>query len=638
MERLGWVVEGVTSGIPSAGAALIIVGIGTACSVLMGVRSWLLALTTSVPIAIALLITSSQLTGSIGLEIPIVGHAAIALALTAGIAVVLGLAGGHVAAWPSFLRERDLGLAWIGAAIGALMALGVWLAGIGDFTIPPQANDDIWHGYLVERLTAMPSITAFSVAPTQVDAPTPIVFYQYGLHLAAAFMHDVTGISVAEALNGIWLVHIGVMMPLGVAALTSHLVPDHPWAAFWAGAFSPGIAIFPYATNGILPYTAALAMGPGMLALLVSYLRGNGGTSAVAVAAAAVGIFTTHPSGAVAIAVASALLSAEELVAHRRAPRVTLRRLGATAALALAWAGPWLLASQQRELGESGQAISFTLPDAIGMAVTLGSPWSAQQPMVAGLAAVGITATVLGRRGVGLSVSVIVFLVLFVSIAVGERWAAELTLAWHANWYRVLAMAGLLASPLAGLGTARLIDLARSRRPDSVRVALAATIAIVAVAVVGIGHGAGHGQSIVRAAWHDQELVTSSDVRLFETMARRLPENSKVLNSPRDGSGWMYALSNVVPIQPYVYGRSRSFVELLDGTGPYGESAPACRALANLGATHALVKGIRGDISDEEYDIGAFVVRHHPIFTQIIASEGAILYEIDNEALHDCVA
>jgi hypothetical protein len=161
---------------------------------------------------------------------------------------------------------------------------------------------------------------------------------------------------------------------------------------------------------------------------------------------------------------------------------------------------------------------------------------------------------------------------------------------------------------------------------------------MVVVALIGIGHGAGHGQSIVRAAWNATKLVTPDDMALFDLMSTRLAPEARVLNSPRDGSGWMYALNDLTPVQPYVYARPLLLVHLLDGSGRYADPSIACRALLDLRATHAFVKKVRGDISDEEYDVGKFVRRHQQLFVEVARSPTAVAYEIDRLALDDCLA
>ncbi|HJP71916.1 MAG TPA: DUF6541 family protein [Candidatus Limnocylindria bacterium] len=637
MERLTWLLEGIASGGPAVLAGFLALGYGVACTWLIGCRSWLPAVAAGTPVGIALLGIGAQVLGMLGIGAPIGVHALVGL----GLAALAGLA--H-ARWSTAdgtpWRPPDR-IIWFGAAIGVAVTIAVWAAGIGDHALPPQANDDIWHGYLLERLTHMPIITADTVAPTQADSPEPVLFYQYGLHLLWAVAHAMTGISVAEVMNGGWIVQVALLLPLGAAALAWSLFPRRPWVAFWAGALAPGVAVVPYLTNGLLPYTASLAMIPGFLAVLLPHLRGELRMPAAVPALAAVGIFVTHPSGAILGALVAALIAIEALLTapSRAALRGALRRLITTAAIAAVVALPWLLAAGDRGLGDLGG--SAEIPDVFGamwLVATLDTPWTSAQPILGLLVLVGVVATVFLRRGIGLTVAWLVLAVLFVGTVTGNAAFIGLTQAWHGQWYRIVAAMGLLVPILAGLGITTILGWIRARTPtaSASRYMTLGIGAISLVVALGAAYGAAQGQSIVRDAWHASARVTHDDLDIFRELADLTGPEDQVFNNPRDGSTWMYALDGVVPMQPYIYQTPRWSWNLVNGDDLYVRDSVACARLLREGATYALVKQVTGSIGLEDYDIAGFIERHPDLFAEVARTPSAIAYRIDQPALVAC--
>jgi hypothetical protein len=639
LERVTWVVEGLSTGGPALLAGGLVLGYGVIAARLLGTRSWLLALGTATPVGIALVVIAAQVLGALGIGAPIGAHVAVGLALALG----LGATGARLRRGKVHGGAAPDRLIWIGVAIGSLITLAVWAGGIGNHALPPQANDDIWHGYLVERLTQMSIVTADTVAPTLADAPQPIVFYQYGLHLLWAAAHSVTGISVAEVMNGGWIFQVALLLPLGAAALAWTLFPDRRWVAFWGAVLAPGVVILPYLTNGLLPYSASLAMIPAFVAALVSHVRGELRPGPILPALAAVGIFLTHPSGAVVAAVVAAVVTIEAMV-ERGTWDATLRaaaRASVTAVMAGLLALPWLLAAGARGLGDLGGAPA--VPDvasALWLVATLGTPWTSAQPTLAVAVLAGVATTLIVRRGVGLTAAWAVFAALFVGTVTGNAWFTGMTQAWHGQWYRIVAVLGVVAPVLAGLGIASLAAWIEVRTPSRSRgrIAAAATGAITLAVTIGAAYGAAQGQGIVRASWHASGLVTSTDVAVFRRLAELTEPGDRVFNSPRDGSSWMYAMYGVVPTQPYIYLTPRRSWDLVNGLSVYRNRSVVCSRLARDGVTHAIVKQVTGDIPGlEAYDVAGFVSRNPDLFHEIARSPTAVAYELDQQALDECL-
>jgi hypothetical protein len=640
LDRVQWLLEGITSAGPAVASSILFAAFGGLIAWLIGLRTPLLLIAAAVPTGIAAFALAAQALGAVGIRTTFLVDALVALLA----ASVIG------AARRLWIRRTDPGehedvaagrIRWAGAAVGGLVALAVWLAGIGDFAIPPQGNDDIWHGYLVERLTHMPAITAGTVAPSFADSTTPVVYYQYGLHLAAAVVHEVTGVSVAEALNGAWIVYVGLLLPFGIAALAWRLFPADPWVAFWAAAISASLAIFPYLTNGILPYTAALAMVPGLLALVVSTVDRRPHPPAAVVALVGLAVFVTHPSAAVAAAVLALFLTADQLLR-----RSTLRdrlfgawRLATVGVLGIVITSPWLLVSGEVGLGTGITVAAVDGLDTAGaMLLGFDSPWTSPQPLFAGLCLLGVLVSLSSGRGIGITLGLLIFGGLYVGALAGMEDVSPLASPWHGDWHRLAAVVGLVAPVLAGLAIATVLGWWRRlmtswRRP--VLIVLAVVIGLPPLAVT--AYYTAQAQSIVRTAWHVPRLVTDQDVALFRALADRAGPADKVLNSPVDGSTWMYALFEVVPVLPYSAGPNLNLPRVYRGAGEQADPAVACRTLAATGATYALVKFVRGNDPGGN-DVAMLVSRFPDLFTVVGRSESGVAYRIEPAELARCAS
>ena len=641
MDRVAWLLEGITSAGPAVASSILFAAFGGLIAWLIGLRTPLLLVVAAVPTGIAAFALAAQALGAVGIptSFPVDALVALVAALALGAARRRWMRrpdpGEHEDAAPGRVRLA-------GAAIGGLLGIVVWLAGIGNVAIPPQGNDDIWHGYLAERLTHMPVVTAGTVAPSFADSPTPVVYYQYGLHLAAAVVHEVTGVSVAEALNGAWIVYVGLLLPISIAALAWRLFPTDPWVAFWAGALSSSLAIFPYLTNGILPYTAALAMVPGLLALVVATVDDGPHPPAAIVALVGLGVFVTHPSAAVAAALLALFVAADHLLRQPtlRARLLGVRRLALVGVLGLVIASPWLLASGDVGLGAGGTGAAVDgLATAGGMLLGLASPWTSAQPLFAGVCLLGILVGLTSGRGIGITLGLLVFAGFYVGALAGMESVSRLASPWHGDWHRLAAVVGLVAPVLAGLAIATVMSWSRrlmASRPRPVLIALAVVIGLPPVVVT--AYDTAEAQSIIRTAWHSPGLVTDQDLALFRDLADRAGPADKVLNSPTDGSTWMYALFEVVPVLPYSGGSNLNLPDLYRGAGEISNPVVACRMLAATGVTYALVKFVRGNDPGNVYDIAILVRRFPDLFTVVGQSPSGVAYRIEPAELARCAS
>jgi hypothetical protein len=422
------------------------------------------------------------------------------------------------------------------------------------------------------------------------------------------------------------------------------IMPARPWVAVVAGGLAATFTAFPYLTNGVFSYSASLAMAPGFAALIALYATRSGQVNGLIVVAAGTGVFVTHPAGALVAAILGGVVMLE---LFSRAPwlqvRAGLIRVASVTLGAAAISAPWLLAVGGVGVGAPAVAASVSgWTTAASMWLGLASPWTPEQLVLAMLAVAGVAITVLTRQAWSISLAWLVFGVLYVGVLVGDPSIARFTGPWYGNWYRLFAVIGLLVPVLAGLaivaaasvthaGAARMLPGARWAR---IAAPLAAALFLVAPAA----YDAARGQSVIRTAWRAPALVTADDIGLFGELDRMAGEGDKVLNSPRDGSTWMYALFELAPVQPYVYGPALEISQLYSGAAPYDDPVSECERIEVSGATFALVKESGGDVTDLSYDIGGLVARRPDLFELAVTGPTATVYRIDLGALQTCVS
>ena len=651
MDLISSTISGVLFGLPALVPALAVTLLGALVSRALGLRDVPSILVISTPVAIGSLTATAQLLGWAGL-----GGLRLTVGVLAGACVLapvvartpLGTRLSRHRADPPVTYPLPLTV-WLAAAFGGLCGLAAWLPGIGEVGLPPQGNDDIWHGYLATRLTEMPLITADRVAPVVTGSADPVTVYPYGIHLALGVAQTVTGSSIPLAMNGMWAVYAGLLVPIGVALLSWRLFPAHTLTAAVAAVSALLFNAFPYALNGVMPYTVTLSMVPGLLAVVVGRMRSTVATPSLVIAMAILGIFASHPAVAVVAVVLGVLVAAETLVGlPTRLP--ALGRMILPAFLAVLVCLPWVVRSRSLGAAATGAAASpgtgegYTLARAVEMVLLQATPWTPGQPALAVLVVVGALAVLVRRRGWSLLAGYLCFAALFVAVLAGIPVLARLTGPWYGNWHRLIAVSVLVAPVIVGLGMSGAADLVRwatalSRRPVAVRAI--ASVAMVGALVVTVESAKylARGQSTVSTAWQSVGLVTEADVRLFRRLAA-ITDNRpavQVLNNWPDGSTWMYAVAGVRPAIPYqpTTALIPTWSAALNPTA-LSENPNACRLLIDNNVEFALGKrfGLDGTGGTLEASLGAAPGLFEPIF----ANSGGTVFRVSRTALEDCAA
>jgi hypothetical protein len=502
-------------------------------------------------------------------------HLAVTTVALTAVVLVVPLAGFVVARRTHLRDPADEGLGvdrWDVAALGlvaALVLLQWWLATRGMSAVPPR-DDGTNHGLYVTRILSTGSVDPARVLVGDVVAGTQQwSYYPLALHTVAAMVAGL-GIPVGTALNAVWVTTLAIAMPLGMYVLARRTFATAGRAALGAALIVVLVPAMP--TNqlawGGLALVAGLSLVPAVADDIIGLLDADHPTRGAEVAAglalglAVVGMFFTHSSELVTVAVMVACL-----VIGDRALRPLLRRWrtalvsGAVGlAVLVVVTLPWLAAIR----GGAGErylvAASHDVP--FGAVVEKLRDY-AFGPAPAGfvLGALAVLGAVLAWRRGAAGWLWLAGLVALLSTAIGMSWpgAEILGTPWYSNLNRSALMLTYPTAALAGYATwwlARGIrDLVAGRAAQRSRT-LATASGLAVVALVG-GLLASTTYAEARTAYAEidddgngRSLATADAHDSWGWLAAHVAANDRVLNDFADGSGWMYAVNGVAPLVP----------------------------------------------------------------------------------------
>ncbi|MGH3902915.1 MAG: DUF6541 family protein [Pseudonocardiaceae bacterium] len=501
---------------------------------------------------------------------------------------------------PRPARRRGTTAQVVGALMvlgGAGVGVGTWLGGLQGFSTIPQEHDMIIHAVQAAYIERTGNAAPWELFPVDVLTGAPVAFYPSGIHLLMAVSAVLTGGTV-EAINAVTVVVLAVVLSGSAAALTA-VAARHLRLSTSTAALAGGVAALVAAglyrptfhlmhDGGILANAAALAMAPGVVAgvLLLPRLRWP---SAVAVGVACAGVLWVHPSAAVSVGVTVLAWWAGQALARQgrrqlRGLTVPLLVAGASAGLLIAAALPTLLATAGRTSGFPPDSGPTSLRDALGstFGLTYGGHLDPEQSRAQAtavvLTVVGVVAVLALRRGYGPVAAwaawSLITIGAFRSPAVGLE--SMITGVFYNALLRTWAHVSLLVPLLAALGivlTANLLAvLVRRRTPLRAR-----PVAAVLVLAAWVGYLVGQTPEYARTnttsvasryGEPDFVRVDADDQRAIDWLAARVQPGQRVLNSPNDGSTYLYVERGVpvvnaftlgTPAVPYSYRLLESF-------------------------------------------------------------------------------
>ncbi|MGH3874736.1 MAG: DUF6541 family protein [Pseudonocardiaceae bacterium] len=482
-------------------------------------------------------------------------------------------------------------------AAGAATGVATWLRGMGPLSTVPQEHDMVTHAVLAAYIQRSGHAAAWQLLPADVLTGSPVVFYPSGLHLLVAVTGDLTGATV-PALNAVTVVMLAVGLALSAAALTvvaarqlqlarsTAMLAAGVAALVASGLYRPTFQLMH--DGGILANGAALALTPGVVAgvLLLPRLPR---TSAVAVGVACAGVLSVHPSAVVSVGLTVIAWWAGQALTRqgRRQLRGQWAGLLITAGTAVALGCATLLGALPANGRTDGWAPDIpptAFGDAVGstLALSYGGYLDPQrslgQVFAAALVAAGVLAVVARRCGFGPVTAWAVWCLVTIGafLTPGSGPDALVTGFFYHAQLRVWSHVSLLAPVLAALGVVLTASWCAVwlRRHSPVPARWAAAVLVV-VAWLGylIGPAWRYAQTnltSVAARYHTPDFVrvTDDDRRAISWLAAHIRPGQRVLNSPNDGSTYLYVERGIPVLNiatlgidgvPYSYQLLRSF-------------------------------------------------------------------------------
>ncbi|MDQ4102714.1 MAG: hypothetical protein M3186_02980, partial [Actinomycetota bacterium] len=456
-----------------------------------------------------------------------------------------------------------------GIAVGA----GTWLRGMGPLSTIPQEHDMVIHAVLVAYIQRSGAAAPWQLLPADVLTGTPVSFYPSGLHLLAAATGDLAGGTV-PALNGVTVVMLAVGLSLSAAALTvvaarqlglarpTAMLAAGVAALVAAGLYRPTFQLMH--DGGILANSAALALTPGVVAGVLMLPR-LPRTSAVAVGVACAGVVSVHPSTAASVGLTVIAWCAGQALTRQGRQQLCGQRGGHLASLLITTGtavalGSGTLAGVLSAGGRSGGWSPDISPipfgDAVGstLALSYGGFLDLQrsrgQAFAAVLVALGVVTVVALRRGFGPVTAWAAWsLVTITAFLRPGSWPVSVItgIFYHAQ-LRVWSHVSLLAPVLAALGVVLTASWCavwlrrHSLAPARSAAALLVVLAWLAYLVGPAWRYADTNLAAVATRYRSPDFVrvNADDQRAINWLAGHVRAGQRVLNSPNDGSTYLY--------------------------------------------------------------------------------------------------
>lgn len=456
--------------------------------------------------------------------------------------------------------------AGVGMALLVCAGLGVrttFLATRG-FDGINQTWDALFHFGAVRFIADSGDPSPASLAA--IGAPASTAFYMpNAYHCLTALVRLVSEASVVPVVNaGVAL--LPLLLGLGTVALL-RVVTGRPADAVCGGLFAAVVAAVPYHVVGygtLLPYATALALLPGVLALLAALLRAPRWRVAVALGLAAAGLLHTHPQVAFLAAMIALVQVAWHLVTTRRLGLAQLRALGGAVAVAAVVGAPVLVAltwavTRAEEIDWPAAA---TPGQALGNLMVFGAAGRQPQWWLLPLLLAGLAAAVAGGTAAGLRPFVgaggLIAGLYVQAAAYDTDLSLRLTSLWWNDAPRLAAAFAVLAIAVLAVGAVWLRDRAVALLPavgGPLGRVVPAALLVVLLVVFSIVTGGAYA-SPTRAALamgYGSGPVLSATERAGLAQVDRIVRaggGGMVMNDPHDGCGWGYALHGTPMVFP----------------------------------------------------------------------------------------
>jgi len=492
--------------------------------------------------------------------------------------------------------------------LGAALVLRTWFWGLGSWSTYNQDHDTILHSMLTAYIQRSGRGAPWQIMPADVLTGAGTVYYPDGFHLLAAtigtvFSDPMVGMNAAAAMLA------GAAWTTSAAALGAVVVrwlrADAGWMALGAGVASviaaglyrPGAQLA--RDNGLLPNACALVLVPGVVAAIL-VVRPKAWGTALGLGLACAGVVTVHPSAGLSVGLTVLVLWLALLCT--RDGRTTLRAqwsvLVATVAVGALCAAPVLrgaLAVSDRIEAFPPDARQLPIGRSLGTVVPLmyGGMFDDKgmvQVWPTLLLLIGVATALTLSRALPLVAAWLAWVVIVLLAYRNPHGVTAPILGFFYNSAgRVQAHTALLAPALATLGAfgilialmvaVRAIRLpgrrqgpARSPSPRAVGAVgvLALLLLVVGYLVGPTGKYLATTSEALAQRWSAPQLyrVDAEDIAAAEWLKPRVKPGQRIMNSPNDGSTYLYVHDNLpvvnistlgVPGFPYTYDLMRGF-------------------------------------------------------------------------------
>lgn len=506
------------------------------------------------------------------------------------------------------LSGRRMAVVGLGVGLGVVIGAWTWWQATHGMTLINQDWDIPWHANMVRLIAQTQEWSTglagnFAYYDTVVE-DAPIRNYPIAFHAVIALVWPVSGLAVPEFLSVVQLVLVAVQIPLSAAALTWFL-SRRSGATALAGLAAAMLSSFPYDLlfrGPLVPLVAGLSLLGPFLVAAIRAGRTRRATWVLVAAVGAVGLFGAHASIAVFAVVMLVIWIA--LATPWTLREVGLRTLGLipVGVLAALMAGPLIL-EMLREAGRVGEVqwpAYETVPQAVGEVLLLSHGSGMAQWGWAVLVLVGCYVLVRrpALRWYGASYAVAV---LFAAYTAGSDGAliTDLTAFVYNDSWRLVGVATLLAVPVIGIGGQQVYDSVRawwrsrelapgSRAPA---VGLTATLLVAALVLVAVVRAdITRNIATLQRNYREGATVSAEERTMMESLTAIVPEDGQVLNDACDGSAWMFALSDRMPMIRHfeIVPTDRQLLLLLH-FDEFDSNPDVRQAAAELGITHVYV-------------------------------------------------
>ncbi|WP_284986937.1 DUF6541 family protein [Arthrobacter sp. fls2-241-R2A-172] len=542
-----------------------------------------------------------------------------------------------------------------GLVAGGAVAAVSWTVGTEGLLGINQDWDIPWHANMIRLISVNhewdPSIAGnFAYYDTNI-AEAPIRSYPIAFHAVLSLFWPMSGVSIPVFLNVFVMVMMGVQLPLSTMALTM-VVTRRPLAVAAAGAVSGWFTVYPYDLlwrGPLIPFFAGMLLVGPFVYLAVKGAVDRRKFWIPGIAFGAVGLIAVHPSLAFVVLPVLVFWMLSALI--RRKGRI----LGITVYLAVSGVlavilGLPIIAQMLKESERVSKQVWAADTDRNGAIqnIIFLNHGSMAMPILTAMVALGCLALVFRIRMWWYFGPVLAFAFLSVyTMGSNNPRFMSLTAPFYDDQWRIFGILVMLLIPLAGLGVAQVAEavawligrlrasrstnreVGSSHRGSMVLTAAVAAAVLLVSGIAAIPYFKQNAERININTKVDGATLSKSEVDLLSSMDRYVPQDATVLNDSCDGSVWMYALGNRMPmIRHFEILPTNRQLLVLQKLGDLASDDAARAAASELGIEWVYIADGRIRAWDEPKP-GLTQPDSIPYLKLVVREGNAALYQID---------